>query len=269
MTPPNPNANGTADTEGATTNLDPQMLVQLATDVETCVQQADALRTVLGGLHEQRLRGEPVQEELTSIFHRHPALRRLTHLAVSDRLGDALAKAVEADTLNDDAHQSFDELWRAIDWIVPGYIAFKIESEEGGCYWTNADMNIEVVDGQPMVEHTFEWGVDDVHRIRAPLETLFVESVTRLNGLLAHLCHAIQQEETISPETVRVICTKREELEEILATLNEYEEQFENLDELSDDEENNKASAGQMSVPDGSFNNDANTSDSAVSSMFR
>jgi hypothetical protein len=206
-----------------TTSPDDTDLAPLLSDVETCVHQAKALRNALSPLHCRHLDGEPVQEELNDVFDRHEALRRLARWEAVGELEEDLDQAVDADELDEETRQDFADLWQAIDWIVPGYVAFERERTKGVRDWTNAGLDSEMIDGEVIIKHTFQWGLDEVHSIRAPAEKMFNENVKRLGAIVTHLCQAVEQGGDVSPETIATLCDDRDDLEQLLEVLTNLE----------------------------------------------
>lgn len=208
-------------------------LTPFASDVETLVQHADVLIDVLSPLHERHLQGEPVQEELNAVFQRHGALRRVTRWALLERLEGTLDQALETDVLEKETRQEFDEFWKTVDWITPGYAAYKQESEAPD--WTGGDLEHTVNDGRVIVEHSFQWGVDEIHRIRAPVDAFVTESVVRLGISIKRLCALVEENETVSPQVLETVCKQREELREIVALLSRLEEELDLGEQMPED----------------------------------
>lgn len=223
---------------------------RLAEDVEACVRDAAVLRQTLSKLRERWLRGEAVQEDLSGVLSRHTPLQRLTRWAAKDRLDRDLEAAIEVEALDADTRRAFADLWQAIDWIVPGYAAFERERTERGRYWTHAGLDSEVIDGQVIIEHTFQWGVDEVHSIRAPAEKLFNESVQRLGAIVTHLYQTVEQGGDVSPETAVALCDNRKDLEQLLEVLINLEAA---VDQAADEAESTAADTvegGPSTEPD-------------------
>lgn len=193
-----------ADT-GAT---DAETLANIASDVETCVRQADALRAALNRLRGRHLRGESVQEELNKIFQRHDALYRLANWSANGQLIRDLERAVEVEALSSATCQAFGELWSEISWIVPGVFAFIVRERHGVKDWTSIDIKVDN-DNPTIADHVVWWGVDEVHRGRVSISGLITEAITRLSMVESELKDK-QEEGLIEPDLLGDLCSESE-----------------------------------------------------------
>lgn len=233
-----------------------QALEAIAGDIRGSLEQASAIEEVIRELETEHIRGEDVQDELNAVFQECEALTTLARLDRAERLETAIEEAMEHGFLNADERARFESLWSEIGWIAPGVQAFDDDQEGIPRHWTGQDASLERVRGQLVIEHTFQHGVDTVHRIRVPAEKLFTDGVRRLLLVAGVLPTAIEKGD-LGTEAVEQILDARSNLEEVLErleqiapdeppegdgddTVDDDDETLEDLGELfqqSDDEE--------------------------------
>ena len=197
-----------------------QALESFSNHVRTCLDRAAAFRELFGDLEQAHLQGRAVQTDLNAVFEESDALATVARLDVNDNLESALEDAVEYGFLQPAEREAFDGLWDDLDWIAPGIRAFESERAGGPRHWTGKDIGFDTVQGELVVEHTLEYGVDTVHRLRIPTETFFVDSVQRLQMVSRILPVALQKED-LDPEALARILDTRSDLEEILKRLSQ------------------------------------------------
>lgn len=216
-------------------------LERLVENVEDCLGQASALTSVLGELERSRLRGAPVQDELNTVFDECEALVSVARFAQSGTLEPALEDAVDYGLLEPAEHERFESFWSDVGWIAPGVQAYVTDRDGAPKHWTDKDISFETVHGELVIEHTIEYGVDTVHRIQVPPETLFADSVQRLQVVAQVLPAAIEKDDV-----------DRDAIEQILETRSDLADVLEQLAELAPDgSESNAAAEAEATSEEG------------------
>lgn len=197
-----------------------QALESFSNHVRGCVDRAAAFGELFGDLEQAHLQGRAVQTDLNAVFEESDALATVARLDVNDSLEGGLEDAVEHGFLQPAEREAFDELWDDIDWIAPGIRAFDSERSGSPRHWTGKDIGFDTVQGELVVEHTLEYGVDTVHRLRIPAETFFLDSVQRLQMVSRILPMALQKGD-LDPEALARILDTQSDLKEVLERLSQ------------------------------------------------
>jgi hypothetical protein len=213
------NRHGRSDT--ASVDEDQRQALESFSDhVRACVDRATAFGELFSDLEQAHIQGQAVQTDLNAVFEESDSLATIARLDLGDSLEGGLDDAVEHGLLQPTEREAFDELWDDIDWIAPGVRAFDSERSGDPRHWTGKDISFDTVQGELVVEHTLEYGVDTVHRLRIPVKKFFLDSVQRLQMISRVLPVALEKGD-LDPEALARIVDTQSDLVEVIEQLDQ------------------------------------------------
>jgi hypothetical protein len=156
---------------------------------------------------------------------RHDALRTVAGMAVRHDIERVIAIADSKDALPDGAAEEFLKWWQDKQWLLPGVEAHLQTPVHGPTpAWTHPGLSIEAEDGDLIVEHRLEFGVDEVHRIQTSFERLFMDAVMRLNAMTSDVVERAEDgDEAVDDDIVELFGACSEKLESILEDIERVE----------------------------------------------
>ncbi|MFY4814597.1 hypothetical protein ACOJIV_18155 [Haloarcula sp. AONF1] len=163
---------------------DEEIVNEFASAVETCLERRKEIEPVLTDIRQAQLQGEPVQDQIDALCESEPALFRLGLTAKTMQIPQILAVAEARGKLSEADANDFETFWDRNDWITEGVYAHFLNEQHDCTYWTGGSLDIETRDGVNYVHHSFDWGLDEVHDIEAPLAETWDDLVNRLMALV-------------------------------------------------------------------------------------
>lgn len=204
--------------------------------VETCLAHREDIQPILTDIRQELLRGEPVQERVDELCEAEPALIRIGMTAKMVEIPKLLSIAEAQSRLSEADADAFEAFWDRNDWIEEGIYAHFLEQKHDCTYWTNGDISLENRDGDHYVRHRFEWGLDEVHDIEAPLAEAWNDLVNRLRALVR----------IASSEQADLTEEEREHLQDSASALQQVAEQVAAEPSEGDDASGGASDLGQL-----------------------
>lgn len=239
----------------APTDFDDSLISSVADAVETCLNRREDIQPVLSEIRNSTLRGEPAQSQLNELLDAEPALAGAGIAAARDDFEELLAATEDNGELSEADVNDFMSFWGRNEWIEAGVEAYRKGNAHGSTFWTSVGLDCHRRNNRVYVQHQLEWGLDEVHDIDAPLDTIWNDLLARLKAIMKKL----EDEEMMGESEARFLANSKQTVEEIYAHLDSMD---------VDDELEDEANEG-MRNGDGDSTGDGEASgDSSLDGLF-
>lgn len=174
----NPRRTQTAGAQSPTNTGSTQDVEIIIDAVQDCLDVAEPLTSILSGLHEAKVNGEPVQRPLEEVFQDFQAFALVASYKNNDELADALDQAVASGAMDQELREEFESFMAEVEWCTQA-----IGPLGGDRPWSELGLEAKgVEDGNLIIRHRMNRGFETIHDIDVGVDYFLMDAAGRANA---------------------------------------------------------------------------------------